>query len=442
MVSDFRLHPVHSASADRLSESGLRLGLVDTADAASFGAWLQAASRGFHASRHDEESLTSSVAGLAHRRTTGVWEARAETAAEPIGTVSSWPAELSVPGGRSIPAWAVSSVSVSPAHRRRGIARALLESELATAWALGVPLSILTVSESTIYGRFGFAPAAFASFLTIESRRASWLGSPPRGRVRFVTLEEARELLPELHDRGRGSIPGQIDVWGLRWDQIASLAGEGRDRAKRLRAVRYDDEQGSAQGLALYLVSGGEEDFGKHLLELEFLLSATDDAYCALWRFVLEMDLVNLVRAPLRSVDEPLRWQVADQRAITESVSDHLWVRILDVAASLAGRAYPVAGRGAQIGFEVADAYGYAEGRYLLSVVDGVGSVTRVEGGFPEAVPALALTVNELSALYLGGVSAVTLASAGRLRELVPDAAAAVDAVLRSPVTPWLNVWF
>ena len=57
-------------------------------------------------------------------------------------------------------------------------------------------------------------------------------------------------------------------------------------------------------------------------------------------------------------------------------------------------------------------------------------------------MPALALDVAPLSALYLGGVSAVTLADAGRVRELTPGAATAADTLLRSARAPWLAVWF
>ena len=54
----------------------------------------------------------------------------------------------------------------------------------------------------------------------------------------------------------------------------------------------------------------------------------------------------------------------------------------------------------------------------------------------------MALRVNELSALYLGGVSAVTLARAGRLTELTPGSAAALDSSFRGTVKPWLSIWF
>src|SRR5690606_5497601 len=149
-----------------------------------------------------ESDLAASLDGLAYRRTTGVWDDGDDPVA-PVGTVSSWPAALTVPGGRTVQAWAISSVSVAPTHRRRGVARAMLEAELRTASALGLPLAMLTVSESTIYGRFGFAPAAMTANLLIDTRRAKWAGRLPGGRLRFVSREEARELLPELSERSR-----------------------------------------------------------------------------------------------------------------------------------------------------------------------------------------------------------------------------------------------
>jgi predicted acetyltransferase len=64
------------------------------------------------------------------------------------------------------------------------------------------------------------------------------------------------------------------------------------------------------------------------------------------------------------------------------------------------------------------------------------------DGDVPDGVPHLALDVRALGSLYLGGVSAVTLAAAGRLSEQTPGSAVAADAVLRSPVAPRLSIWF
>jgi GNAT superfamily N-acetyltransferase len=142
--------PIDAESADRLAAKGLRLDLVDTADAAAFTAWLQAENRGFHMPRVAEKAIDEQFRLTGYRRTTGVWDATAADAATPVATVACWPTPLTVPGERSIPSWAISAVTVAPTHRRRGIARALLGAELRTAHRAGLPMAMLTVSEATI----------------------------------------------------------------------------------------------------------------------------------------------------------------------------------------------------------------------------------------------------------------------------------------------------
>jgi predicted acetyltransferase len=207
--------------------------------------------------------------------------------------------------------------------------------------------------------------------------------------------------------------------------------------------VRYDDSAGQPQGFAVYRVVESPAGMPAHIVELQYLVAASADAYAGLWRFLLEMDLVAEVRAPLRSIDEPFVWQVADARAARKmSERDHLWTRILDPKAALEARGYGAPGR---ILLEVEDPLGFAAGRFLLDIGDaGSASVTRLGDADAAAdlTASVALRVNELSALHLGGVSAVTLARAGRITELTPGSAAALDASFRSAVAPWLSIWF
>lgn len=64
-------------TADAIAESGLaaqglRYGLVDTDDDMAFGDWLEMCRRGFHLPALSEPHRAAQLAGLAHRRTTGV----------------------------------------------------------------------------------------------------------------------------------------------------------------------------------------------------------------------------------------------------------------------------------------------------------------------------------------------------------------------------------
>ncbi|MEV7395729.1 GNAT family N-acetyltransferase [Aeromicrobium sp. NPDC092404] len=422
--------PVDDVSAERLAADGLRLGLLDPSDQQAYAAWSRAESRGFHGSRETSEAIEQRRTYVMSRRITGVWDASAPLPDEPVATTEVWPADLTVPGRRSVGSWAISGVTVAPTHRRRGVARALLEAELRTAMAHGTPVATLTVSESTIYGRFGFAPAALARDLTIDTRRARWTGPQPSGRVHFVTADELLADGLALVERVRLETPGQIAYDGILWDrQLGLMIGD--EDAKKQRFIRYDDASGQLQGFASYKLTANDRDFTQHRLDLLHLVTATDDAYAALWRFVLEMDLVSEVRAHLRPVDEPVRWMVSDFRAVQVAELDHLWIRILDIEAALGARTYAAPGR---LVLGVSDPFGACDGTWALDV-DTTGAATVTPSNEPADV---ALSVEDLAAIYLGGVSPVVLAAAGR----ITGSAAELEQMFRSPVAPFLSIWF
>lgn len=454
-VPAFKSAPEDATSLANLAGQGLRYALVDTSDPATFGAWLHADDRGFLQASRTAEQLKPTIAGIADRRTIGVYDdaltapfgTEPDAAAWPIATVNSWPAQLTVAGStiehpRTLTSWGISSVTVAATHRRRGIARNLLEGELRTAAALGVPMAMLTVSESTIYGRFGFAPAAFATDWTIDTRRVRWSGAAASGRVEYLSVDGYRAQLPLLHDRLRLASPGDIEVWPLRWDQLVGSMEPDSARTKALRAVRHVDADGVTRGLALFRLTGGDDDFTQHTVTVERLDAETADADLALWRFLLELDLTIELKAHLRRPEEPMRWLLGDFRAAHVDVWEHQYLRVLDVPAVYQARGYSAAG---SIVFDVTDPLGFAAGTWSL-VVEPVetsqrATVTKVTA-VPDATPALRMTANELAAIYLGGVSVTTLVAAGRITELRPGSAAAADALLRVDRAPWLSVWY
>jgi predicted acetyltransferase len=277
--------------------------------------------------------------------------------------------------------------------------------------------------------------------LTIDTRRAGWSGPAASGRLHFVPVEQLREDGRAILERVRLLTPGEIELDAYLWERQLGLVGDDGDQAKHLRAVRYDDAAGVPQGFAVYRVVESAADFARRQATVQYFAAATDEAYAGLWRYLLELDLIGTVTAPLRSVDEPVVWQLADFRAARKSNErDHLWLRILDVTAALEARRYSAPGR---IVLEVADPLGFADAPVLVSIdASGTATVTPLTGAAPDDAAALSLTVNELAALYLGGTSARSLVRSGRITELRPGSADAVDSSFRSPVTPWLSVWF
>lgn len=430
MGNDFLDLPIDPTSRERLASDGLRLELVDISDKDAFAAWSRAESRGFHSPLQTEAAIEQRHGYFTDRRISGVYDDSLPVPEEPVATTMVWPADLTLPGHRAVQSWAISDVTVAPTHRRRGVARALLEAELRTAQAYGTPIATLTVSESTIYGRFGFAPAALARDLTIDTRRASWTGPQPDGRVHFVSGQQLIDDGLALVERIRLATPGQIAYDGILWErQLGLMVGD--EDAKKQRFVRYDDAAGQMQGFASYTLTENPDDFTQHRLDLLHLVTATDDAYAALWRFVLELDLVSEVRAHLRPVDEPVRWMVSDFRAVKVTELDHLWIRILDAPAALKARTYAAPGR---LVLGVSDPLGACDGSWALEV-DAAGQATVTATDEPADV---SMDVTGLATIYLGGVSPLVLAAAGRMRGNV----AQLETMFRSPVAPFLSIWF
>lgn len=432
-ANDWKNAPPDRDAADALSAAGLEYRLIDTADATVFDPYLQAEMRGFLAGEQSSEQLGGAREGLAFRRFTGVYDPAAFDVSQPVGTVNSWVTDMAMPGGGGIPMWAISGVTVAPTHRRKGIARAMLEAELRTAAAAGIAIAGLTVSEATIYGRFGFSPATYATNWTLDTKRARWIGPRPAGRLDFVARDAVRDLLAELHGRVRTHRPGEIEAWPGLWRRMSGLA-PGQEGGTKVRAVRYADAGGTTRGIAIYRLGDEGADFTQHELELNYLLTETPDAYAALWRFALEHDLVSSVKAPLRSVDEPVRWMIADQRGAKVEIGEHGWLRILDVPTVLTARTYAAPGT---ITLRVTDDLGFAAGTWRLAVDDdGAATVEPAEGP-----PAMKLTINGLSSIVLGGVSAVTLLGAGLVVAEAADARA-LDAIFASAETPYLSLWY
>jgi predicted acetyltransferase len=434
-VRSFKEIPIDETSRAALEAEGLRFEVVETDDAEAFQTFMKAVDRGFHGTAHPPEHAAAQAAGVAFRRNSGVYDEAIAHPEQPVATVNSWPAGLAVPGGKDVDAWAISFVSVAPTHRRRGIARNLLEAELRTAVAAGVPIAMLTVSESTIYGRFGFAPAAMAADWKIDTKAARWVGPTASGRVDFLEIAEARVEIERLHERVRLQNPGEVAMWPRRWDQLLGIQNDDEGYAKALRVVRHADDDGLTQGVAVFRVKDDGSGFGGHTIEVDKLITATPDAYAALWRFLLDMDLVKSVSAELRSVDEPLRWQIADFRAAQVTTYDHLWLRILDVRVALEARSYGSDGR---LILNISDPYDFASGRFELHVVAGVATVHPANVSKRENLSEITLSVQALSAIYLGGVRATTLRDAG----LVEGDAELADRVFAAERTPWLGMWF
>ncbi len=344
----------------------------------------------------------------------------------PVGVTASYPFELTIPGGQARAA-GVSWVGVLPSHRRRGVLRELMRRQLDDVHERGESIAILRASESLIYGRFGYGIAAPATAMDAErSAFALRDDSGPQGSVRLMTADEAVELFPPVYERGRRERPGLLSRTD-EWWRHALLADpehwrEGRG-PKFYALLEIDDEPA---GYAVYRMASKWED-GTPKGEIRVIDECATSPVAAgeLWRFLFGVDLVVRVKSEAVDPALPLFLMVHDPRRLHLSVSDGLWLRLVDLDAALCARGF--AG-GEQVVLEVDDD--------LLPRNAGRWSIG-FEPCRSEEDADVAVDIRDLACAYLGAFSFERLAAAGRARELRPGGLARATALFATPLPPY-----
>jgi predicted acetyltransferase len=348
-----------------------------------------------------------------------------------VGTGRLFSFELTMPGGRLLPAAAVSWIAVLPTHRRRGILTAIKRCQLDDAAERGEPLAMLYASEGGIYRRFGYGIATSSMSITVDTRHSAFLYPVPDGRVRLVEEDEARKLFPDIFDRVRRAQPGavqRVDAW---WpDQF--FWHEHDEQGTRFYCV-FESPEGGLDGYAAYRTEMRWDNGAQGTVHVRDLVTLTPAARAVLWRYLLDVDLTDKLSAWVVPLDEPLRWLLAEPRRMRVGrLGESLWLRVIDAPAALAARTYRAPGR---VVFDVRDDFrpeGGAAGRFELE-----GGPDGAEAGRTNHEPDLVLAVPELGAILLGGVRASTLARAGLVDERTPGALAVADAMFAVEPLPF-----
>ena len=132
---------------------------------------------------------------------------------------------------------------------------------------------------------------------------------------------------------------------------------------------------------------------------------------------------------------DQLPFLLTDPRQVrTTHENDGLWVRILDVAASLSARRYPVHG---ELVLEVVDDVWGRGGTYRLNVSGGTGSCESTDGA-----PDIVVGIAALGSVYLGAHRFTTLTAAGLCAERTPGTLALADALFASERPPLYGTHF
>ncbi|MDH6551280.1 putative acetyltransferase [Streptomyces sp. SAI-117] len=363
-----------------------------------------------------------------HERSIGVWDGE-----RCVGTAGAFSFRLTVPGGAGVPAAGVTMVSVAATHRRRGLLTSLMRRQLDDVRSWGEPLAVLTASEPVIYGRFGYGAGTYHVNADIDTTRVR-LSVPPGTddvHLRYTAPADVLEACEAVYAALVPRRPGMVArIPG--WEQLGLLDPESdRGGASPLQCV-VAERDGEVVGFVRYRVKADWEPAGPKGTVVVSDLEALDPAaHAALWRFLFDLDLTSRIEARRRPVDEAWQYLVSDVRRCSLLVRDSLHVRLVDVGAALEARTYqtPV-----DVVLEVEDAFcPWNSGRWRLSGDAKGASCDRTTDAAD-----LALSVRELGAAYLGGVSLASLAGAGLVQELRQGALAEAAVGFGSAVAPWL----
>ena len=352
-----------------------------------------------------------------------------------VATCGDFERRLTVPGGDGVPTAAVTVVTVHPPYRRRGLLTAMMKHQLEQVAKRGEPLAALWASEALIYGRYGYGPATTRAVLKGTNRRLNYLpGVGTSGSVDEVTREEFLEVARGLHESMRPDRPGTMVRDKHVWEFALFDAEHARRGASEIRYVLHYDDAGDADGFATYRFKEkfdeepegevGSRRSGPRTLRRTPACGATCSTSTSL--------------APSAGGAHPSTSPCATSSPTrarsSTSVTDNLYLRIVDVQAALAARKYAA---GVDLVIEVDDPILTENtGRYRIATDgDPEGSsanVTRVT-----SAPDISMGVLELGSIYLGGVPLKDLHRVRRVTEHSPGAVAAASTAFSWQRAPW-----
>lgn len=357
--------------------------------------------------------------------------------AELVAGGGAYSFELTVPGPDSLAVAGVTWIGVLPTHRRQGILRMMMEHQLNDVVERGEAVAVLTASEGSIYGRFGYGVSSQVLQAEIRRSRSQFLREPAAGgRCRLLWGDARKVPLMAVYDAWRREQPGALSRREGVWDNHLADREHRRRGGNALFVVVHESASGEIDGYARYRTKD-RAGFDDKLLMVQEVIALDQEVEAAIWRFLLDIDLIETVEASSRPLDDALRWRLRDPRAYeVRWLNDWLWARILDVPAALSARTYATEG---SLVLDVVDpmrAGGAASGRFHL---DGGPDGASCK---PTDAPAdITLTVESLAGGWLGAVPFTTLAAAGRV-EASREALLRADALFRSIPLPFCNTPF
>ncbi|MCG5218810.1 GNAT family N-acetyltransferase [Streptosporangium sp. KLBMP 9127] len=289
--------------------------------------------------------------------------------------------------GRPMSMGGVAGVTVAPEERGRGLGRLIMRATIERCAALGHSVSALFPATTPLYRGLGWEHAGAQYDATLRPEALRSIRQTEQVKLRRIGPDDApavRAVLDRVYGENRASGP-------IGWDE----------HSLRIWLDTPDDFRYAADdGFVVYRWNGQR-------IDVDNLVAGSEATARALWAMVgTSSTIAQSVRACV-APDDPVFWLVGERT--TDQVAQARWMfRVIDVAAALAGRGFPL-GATLDTVIEVADPERAANsGGWHLRVAGGTGTAS-------PAAPSRSgprLSVGGFSALF-AGVPMATLRRAG-----------------------------
>lgn len=355
------------------------------------------------------EAIKDQEALIEEAHTVAVFSAEAGED-EVIGGLRGAEFDLTMPGGATVPAVGVAGVGLHPARTGRGGLRVMMEEHIRRGVERGRAASVLWASESGLYPRFGYGTATSMAIHELATA-GSTFKTPleDAGHCDLVfDAAEARSLVAEVYTKlgvTRAGTTSRSDAW---WDMLYKSPDGWFSPGPCVTLVHFN-AAGEADGYAFYKVvspNGGDDWLPDGLVSVREFAGLDVDAERAMIAFLCRVPLCRRVRFDMSPTENTIGHQLVDPREFRQvEAHDGLWLRPLDVVTLLEARTYESDG---EVAFSVADPLLADQcGPWLLSVVDGVGRLTKIDSAPVEFSP------EQLGMVLLGNTRVNELVAAG-----------------------------
>jgi predicted acetyltransferase len=372
--------------------------------------------------------FASPTIGEPEVQTQADWTLCAFDGEQVVSQVGAFPFTVRL-NGRPGPMAGVTMVGTLPQYRRQGLLRKLMEQAFRDQRERGQAIAILWASMGAIYQRFGYGAASDSVRYSFDPRtaqlREAWSGE---GRITIEKATDAYATIKQAFIEYAAPRNLVIHRSSALWHADTLRASP---KEHPVYAATYRNADGAVRGYLVYQTSPwakAQRPGPDQLLDVKDFIALDLDAYRALWDFVLKHDLVAQVKMGI-SPDDPAPDLLLEPRMLHTTVSDAIWMRVVDAEKALVARPY---GDRGELSIRLTDgACPWNSGTWLLETDGPTAEARQVE-----RTPDLEVTPNALASLLAGSRTATRLSRTGAI-DGPAEALRRADRIFRTEYAPY-----